>query len=84
MCSPIIQPQDIIRSFNEFNSYQIQKKIHLLEGSGIVLDVDKEDNKITRLYFIHGFFVEWIEDLAGRLLDLIPYRNGYRVDFFLN
>ena len=75
--------EDIARRFYEFSQLSASDQLLMLAAYGVLLDTDREDGKVIRLYFLHGFFVEQVENTSGEVLELIPYKNGYRLYNFL-
>lgn len=84
MYSTLTHKEDISRCFFEFNRLPLGRKLAILQDIGVLLDTDVDKERVVKLYFLYGFFVERIESLTGEHLELIPYKNGYRVYNFLN
>lgn len=72
-------------AFYDFVKLSKTRQIELLRGYGIFLDQENEKDLVTRLYFLHGFFVEEIfSEQQGQVLELIPYKQGYKLDNYLD
>lgn len=77
--------KDVAATFFRFNQLTLDQKLSQLNQMGILLDTDVDGDKLVKLYFIQGFFVEQIVCRhTGAHIELIPYKNGYRVYNFLN
>lgn len=77
---PILNTQ----SFYDFVKLSKIEQVNLLRKDGIFLDQDSEKEEITCLYFLKGFFVEVaFGGTASELLDIIPYKQGYRLSMLL-
>jgi hypothetical protein len=71
-------------SLYKFIKLPLQKKLDAIEA-GILLDTDEEKERITLLYFLNGFFIEKvISTKTGSVIEVIPFKNGYRVNQFNN
>jgi hypothetical protein len=79
-----IQPQVNLKSFFDFAKLDLAKKTELLTTKGTFLDLDSEKNTLTKLYFLNGFFVE--EVICRKLnktVDVIPFKQGYRIENYI-
>jgi hypothetical protein len=53
----------------------------LLRTAGTLLDSDCNKRQKTNLYFLNGFFVEeTIAEPTQKIIDIIPFRQGYRIE----
>lgn len=78
---PILNSQ----AFYDFAKLSKIRQIELLRGYGTFLDQDADEDTVTRLYFLHGFFVEEIvSEKNNEVMELIPYKQGYKLDNYLN
>ena len=77
---------NVSESFFRFNRLSQTEKVELLKKTGILMDTDEDGDNTVKLYFLYGFFVEMILCRHSKaLIELIPYKNGYRVyNFLLN
>lgn len=56
----------------------------LIQRKGMFLDADIEKDCLVKLYFLSGFFVEEIVSLhEDKVIDVIPYKQGYRLESYL-
>ena len=77
--------EQVAQSFSRFNRLPTAEKLAQLISRGLLIDTDLDGDKIIKLYFLDGFFVEKIETLSQEHVELIPYRSGYRISYdFLN
>jgi hypothetical protein len=79
-----IQPTLNIESFNFFVKLSKSEQTVMLKEKGIFLDLDSEKNTLTKLYFLNGFFVEEVISRKQNIvIDIIPYKQGYRIENYL-
>jgi hypothetical protein len=79
-----IQPALNLKSFYDFVRLNQSQQINLLKEKGLFLDLDSEKTTLTKLYFINGFFVEEvINRKKNSVIDIIPYKQGYRIENYL-
>jgi hypothetical protein len=76
------QPALTSKSFYDFIKLSKTRQTSLLKEKGILLDFDNENNIVTRLYFLNGFFVEEIMNQQSSLSEIIPYKQGYRIESY--
>lgn len=77
-----LQPTNL-QSFFSFARMNNTEKKSMLNSSGLLLDVDLEKEQSVKLYFLDGFFVEeTISHPENKVLDIIPYKHGYRLQTF--
>jgi hypothetical protein len=74
-----------IKSFYDFVKLDTNEQIKLLKKEGVFIDQDLEKETITCLYFLQGFFVEvtFGKDTKD-LIDIIPYKQGYKISMLMN
>lgn len=73
-----------MKSFFDFIKLNKTEQGKLLIERGIFLDMDNEKDTITRLYFLDGFFVEEIIcKNNSEVVELIPFKQGYKIESFL-
>ena len=73
-----------LKYFYEFIKMNRNEQGLLLKEQGVLLDFDSEKEITTRLYFLQGFFVEEIFCREqNEIIDVIPYKQGYRIERFL-
>ena len=64
-----------------FIKLNIAEQSTILKQKGLFIDQDTENNKLINLYYIDGFFVEEIMSMEEkRVLEIIPFRQGYKVE----
>ena len=64
-----------------FAKLSINEKISLIENEAIFLDNYIDGKNLINTYFFKGFFVESIVNLdAGKIEDVLPFINGYKLD----
>jgi hypothetical protein len=79
-----IQPLLNLQSFYDFAKLNKTDQSLVLTEQGIFLDIDSESTTFTRLYFLKGFFVEEIVSRnQNRVIDIIPYKQGYKIERYL-
>jgi hypothetical protein len=84
MKTEILQPNLNLQSIVDFVRLNKTQQITMLAEEAVLLDLDTEKKTITRLYFIDGFFVEEIFSRAlNKVIDIIPYRKGFRIKNFI-
>lgn len=55
----------------------------LLHSTGLLLDSDVYKGERINIFYFGGYFVEEILNyLTWELLDVIPYKSGYRLETF--
>jgi len=73
-----------LQSFYDFVKLSKTQKEELLITEGVFLDLDNEKDLVTRLFFLKGFFVEEIFCRSlNEVMDIIPYKQGYRIESYL-
>ena len=73
------------KSFYEFARLNDQDKATELMNNGLLLDKDLEKEHDVNLYYLNGFFVEeTISKKQNRVVDIIPYKHGYRLETYSN
>lgn len=73
-----------IRSFYKFIRLNKEEQGRLLTERGMFLDLDDEEETMTRLYFLDGFFVEEVFcKNTNQVIEMIPFKRGYRLESFL-
>lgn len=84
MKTETLKPNLNLHSIVDFARLSKTQQITMLAQEAVLLDLDSEKAIITRLYFIDGFFVEEVfnRDL-NEIVDIIPYRKGFRIKSFL-
>jgi hypothetical protein len=71
-------------AFLQFVKFTASEKQWHLRNRGLLVDKDDEGENYVNLYFIDGFFVEEIlSKTENRLVDVIPYTKGFKVDSFV-
>jgi hypothetical protein len=84
MKTKAIQNELKMDSFLGFSRLKFEEQAKLLREKGIKIDEDKEMDKLTRLYFINGFFVEETVTCPDNLTtEILPFRRGYKLDKYL-
>lgn len=84
MRTNIYQSIENLKSFHDFNKLSITEKKELLSAEGIFLDLESEDDLVTRLYFLNGFFVEEVFSRSkNEIVELIPYKKGFKIESYL-
>ncbi len=79
-----IHPQLNLQSFYDFAKMSRGEQCSLIEQNAMFLDADIEKDSLIKLYFLNGFFVEEIVSLhEDKILDVIPYKQGYRLESYL-
>ena len=82
--SPVIN----LNSFYNFAKMSLTQKEEVLKHKGIYFDCFCEHDLKTNIYYLNGFYVEEIFDKKENILqDIIPFKNGYRIqpeDFIFN
>lgn len=74
-----------LQAFYDFVKLSKPRKMEVLRSYGTFLDQDCEEDTVTSLYFVHGFFVEEVSSKKNNeVLELIPYKQGYKLDNYLN
>ncbi|MCE3225520.1 MAG: hypothetical protein K0S32_71 [Bacteroidetes bacterium] len=77
-----ILPELNLSSFLEFSKMNEAEQVQLLREKGIVIDEERENDQLTRLYYVNGFFVE--ETLRdNKTIEILPFRRGYKIDSYL-
>jgi hypothetical protein len=80
-----IQPILNLQSFYDFVKLTKNMQSEVLHEYGTILDLDSEKTTYTKLYFLHGFFVEEIIDRKDNsLIEIIPYKQGYRIENYVD
>ncbi len=75
----------VTKAFHEFNQLSVKEKLRLIREKAVLLDVDTEKTKVTELYYLRGFFIEKVLDRkTGAFIELLPFKNGYRLYNFLS
>lgn len=78
-----LNQQPIIKSFYEFARLDNNEKSMELMSHGLLLDKDQEKERSVNLYYLNGFFVEeTISKALNRVVDIIPYKHGFRLETF--
>ena len=78
-----LQPANL-QSFFRFARMNNTEKKSVLSRNGLLLDVDKNKGQSVNLYFLDGFFVEeTVSQPENKVLDIIPYKHGYRLETFV-
>lgn len=71
------------KSFYEFAKLNDEDKATELMNNGVLLDKDLEKEQAVNLYYLNGFFVEeTISKKQNRVVDIIPYKHGYRLETY--
>jgi len=84
MTTETLQTPLDIQSFYNFAKLTKKQQGILLNDEGIFLDLDCEKETTIRLYFLQGFFVEEIFNRnLNEIVDVIPYKQGYKIENFL-
>jgi hypothetical protein len=84
MCLPS-QKTNTIDLFLSFSRLTFPERLAMLISEGRLLDIFEDKNSRIKIYFFNGFFAELIECLStGKILEVIPYKNGYRLHHFSN
>lgn len=74
-----------LKSFYDFARLNKSQQTVILNQHGLFLDADLENDTLTRLYFLKGFFVEVIfSKKLNTVVDMIPYKQGYKLERFIN
>src|SRR4051812_48337619 len=69
-----------IKSFYDFVKSNINEQVKLLKKEGVFLDHDSEQETITCLYFLQGFFAEVIFSKTTKdLIEIVPFKQGYKI-----
>lgn len=77
------QQQPNFKSFYEFAKLNDEDKATELMNNGVLLDKDLEKEQAVNLYYLNGFFVEeTISKKQNRVVDIIPYKHGYRLETY--
>ncbi|MBA3681598.1 MAG: hypothetical protein H0W73_10605 [Bacteroidetes bacterium] len=64
-----------------FAKLSLNEKANLLENKAVYLDNFVDGDNLVNTYFFEGFFAESILDLkTGKIIEIIPYQYGYRMD----
>ena len=72
--------QPTLKEFMKLNSVDRSKLLH---GSGLLLDSDVYKGERINLFYFGGYFVEEILNyLTWELIEVIPYKTGYRLETF--
>lgn len=81
--SEIIKTPDMA-SIHRFLKLDKMNQADLLMTKGLLLDTDIEKESFTNLYLFEGFFVEEVVSrINGEVLEVIPYKQGYRLNKFI-
>jgi hypothetical protein len=59
-----------------------KEQMKMLKEKGILIDEEKEQELIIRLYFVNGFFVEETTK-DNKVIEMLPFRRGYKIDSYL-
>jgi len=79
------EKRNIGESFFEFNKLPLRTKLDMLFESAFFVDEDRENDRVIQLFFLKGFFVEKVVCInTGAVIEVIPFKNGYRIYQFLN
>lgn len=79
-----IHPQLNLQSFYDFAKMSKEDQCSLILKNGMFLDADIEKDSLVKLYFLNGFFVEEVVSLhEDKVIDIIPYKQGYRLESYL-
>jgi len=71
-------------SLQRFMKMQANEKTSTLTKNGQLLDSYSHNGQKTNLYYLNGFFVEeTIDLLTNKLIDLIPYKHGFRLNSYV-
>jgi hypothetical protein len=73
-----------MNAFNSFVKLAMNEQALLLEEKGLKLDTEFDDNQVINLYFLNGFFVEEIRSACNKIVAILPYKRGYKLETFLN
>lgn len=77
-------PKFDAKAMSSFAKEDVIRQSEILKENGIMLDRDSENDKTINLYFLKGFFVEEIISRAeNKILDILPFKRGYKVEKFL-
>lgn len=73
-----------LKSFYNFARLNSCEQRLILLNMGTLVDTDTEEENICNLYFLNGFFVEERISIAdGRLCEILPFRQGYKLASFM-
>ena len=79
--TPPQQPN--LKSFYEFAKMDNVQKASELKNNGVLLDKDELKEERVNLYYINGFFVEeTIRLKQNKVVDIIPYKHGFRLETY--
>ncbi|MCC6371724.1 MAG: hypothetical protein IT236_12015 [Bacteroidia bacterium] len=75
--------QPNLKLFYEFAKMNNSEKTNILHNKAVLLDNDIEKEEAVNLYYLNGFFVEeTISAKKGGVVDIIPYKHGYRLETY--
>lgn len=75
--------QPNLKLFYEFAKLNNADKARMLAKNGVLLDKDSATEESTNLYYLNGFFVEeTISVKSNRVVDIIPYKHGYKLETY--
>ncbi len=70
--------------YSDFCNKSKDEQIHELLAQAIHLDTMLDNSYKTLLFFLRGFFVEvCISSTAERIIDILPIKDGYKIDQYL-
>jgi hypothetical protein len=76
-----LSPSTSQNSIHHFIKMPVLERAHLLRTAGTLLDSDSNKGEKNNLYYLHGFFVEeTLTEKSEQIVDIIPFRQGYRIE----
>jgi hypothetical protein len=71
-----------IKGFISFSRLPKNEQCKEIETNALLVDIELGSEKMVKLYFLNGFFVEQEIDENGQVLENIPFRQGYKLSLF--
>jgi hypothetical protein len=69
----------------EYNLLQIHQKAVVVCSQSILIDMELNEEVIYTLYAYAGYYIEvQVDDLTKQLINIVAFRNGERLDKYLD
>jgi hypothetical protein len=69
----------------EYNLLQIHQKAVVVCSQSILIDMELDEEVIYTLYAYAGYYIEvQVDDLTKQLINIVAFRNGERLDKYLD
>jgi hypothetical protein len=73
-----------LKCFYRFAKLNSAEQALILRNVATLVDTDKDEQSISNLYFLSGFFVEERISVAdGSICEIVPFKQGYKIARFM-